>query len=80
MKKKATFKSPNMLTRAENSRFSKNSEIYTWIWPEGGKIVKIHYNPAVADQGQILTAIWTAGSFDNFLRWANEHNMYVKIS
>lgn len=80
MKKKATFKTPNMFTRAEATRFSKNTEKFTWVWPEGGKTVKIHYNPAVADQGQIFTAIWTAGSFDNFKRWADERDMYVSVS
>lgn len=80
MKKKATFKTPNMFTRAEAASFSKNYEIYTWVWPEGERIVEIYYNPAVADQAQILTAIWTAGSFDDFLCWAFEHNMCVKVS
>lgn len=59
----------------------KNTNLTTfkWFWPAANKTVMIEYNEVVTTQASILANIWTAGSFDNFKRWAKQHNVNVNV-
>lgn len=61
------------------TKFNKNTEKFTWVWPDAGKTIIIEYNPIIANQANLLTAIWTAGSLDNFKHWANARQMNVTV-
>ncbi len=61
------------------TKFNKNTEKFTWIWPDANKTVVIEYNPILTDQANLLKIIWTAGSFDNFKHWANERRITVTV-
>lgn len=59
----------------------KNTNIttFTWIWQAANKTVMIEYNTAITTQANILKNIWTAGSFDNFKRWAKKNHINVNV-
>lgn len=59
----------------------KNTNITTfnWFWPDANKTVIIEYNSAITTQANIMKNIWTAGSFDNFKRWAKQHHINVNV-
>ena len=61
------------------TKFNKNTEKFTWIWPEANKTVVIEYNPILTDQANLLKIIWTAGSFDNFKHWASARRITVTV-
>lgn len=61
------------------TKFNKNTEKFTWIWPAANKTVIIEYNPILTNQANLLKNIWTAGSFDNFKHWANERRITVTV-
>ena len=61
------------------TKFNKNTEKFTWFWPDANKTVIIEYNPILTNQANLLKTIWSAGSFDNFKHWANERRITVTV-
>lgn len=58
---------------------NNNMTTFKWFWPNANKTFEIEYNSKLFCQAQLLTKIYTAGSFDNFKSWAKKNNIIITV-